>query len=410
MLYVVIALVALVALYFLFMRKPEALPPASPSSTGAPTAQSRAESRRPATEPEKAQSKAPSAAPQAGEAAAAASEPPAPPREASKPAPAAARTLFSRRADVESLRRGLARSRDSEGFFGRLKALFGGKSEISSDLAASIEEVLVSSDVGVKTTATILERVRETLGKGDHADSAVVWDALRTEARRILDVDGRARALELRAKPTVVLFVGVNGAGKTTTIGKLATKLKEEGLTCVLAAGDTFRAAAVQQLTVWGNRIGCEVVRGKDGADPGSVVFEAIQRAQAIGADVVLADTAGRLHTKANLMSEMQKIARTAGKALEGAPHETLLVIDSTNGQNALAQAHEFKAALELTGVVLTKLDGTAKGGVVLGISDELSLPVRFVGMGERPDDLHEFSPADFVEALLGKDAEETAA
>jgi fused signal recognition particle receptor len=409
MLYVVIALVALVALYFLFLRKPEALPPGPPSVGAAPTPPSKAESRRPVSEPEKAQSKAPSAAPEAREAAAAASEAPAAPRDPSKPAPAT-RTLFSKRADVESLRRGLARSRDSEGFFGKLKALFGGKSEISADLTASIEEVLVSSDVGVKTTSTILGRVRETLGKGDHADSAVVWDALRTEARRILEVDGRARALELRAKPTVVLFVGVNGAGKTTTIGKLATKLKEEGLTCVLAAGDTFRAAAVQQLTVWGNRIGCEVVRGKDGADPGSVVFEAIQRAQAVGADVVLADTAGRLHTKANLMSEMQKIARTAGKALEGAPHETLLVIDSTNGQNALAQAHEFKAALDLTGVVLTKLDGTAKGGVVLGISDELSLPVRFVGMGERPDDLHEFSPADFVEALLGKDAEETAA
>src|SRR4029079_8571792 len=214
--------------------------------------------------------------------------------------------LFSRRADVESLRRGLARSRDTGGFFGKLKSLFGGKAELGADIAASIEEVLISSDVGVKTTNTILDRVRDTLGKGEHVDSARVWEAMRAEARRILDVGGKARALELRAKPTVVLFVGVNGAGKTTTIGKLATKLKEEGLTCVLAAGDTFRSAAVQQLTVWGNRIGCEVVRGKDGADPGSVVFEAIQRAQATGADVVLADTAGRLHTKANLMSEMQ--------------------------------------------------------------------------------------------------------
>ena len=409
MLYVVIALVALVALYFLFLRKTEELPPASRArESRSPTL--KAESRRPGAEPEKAASRAPSAGPEARAAVETPPEEPAAPGEPSKAAPPAARALFSRRADVESLRRGLARSRDSEGFFGKLKALFNGKSEISPDVVASIEEVLLSSDVGVKTTSMILERVRDALGKGDHADAGRVWEALRAEARRILEVDGHARALQLRGKPTVVLFVGVNGAGKTTTIGKLATKLKDEGLTCVLAAGDTFRAAAVQQLTVWGNRVGCEVVRGKDGADPGSVVFEAIQRAQALGADVVLADTAGRLHTKTNLMSEMQKMARTAGKALEGAPHETLLVIDSTNGQNALAQAQEFRATLDLTGVILTKLDGTAKGGVVLGISDELSLPVRFVGMGERPDDLHEFSPADFVEALLGKDAEETAA
>jgi fused signal recognition particle receptor len=411
MLYVVIALVALVAIYFLFLRKPEALPPASKGAesrplSGAPTAAS----RRPAGEPEKSSPKAPSEAPDVRGTSAPASEAPSAARDPSKPAPPAARALFSRKADVESLRRGLTRSREADGFFGKLKALFGAKSDISPDVTAAIEEVLISSDVGVKTAGTILERVRDALGKGDHADTGRVWEALRAEARRILEVGGRARALELRAKPTVVLFVGVNGAGKTTTIGKLATKLKEEGFTCVLAAGDTFRAAAVQQLTVWGNRIGCEVVRGKDGADPGSVVFEAIQRAQALGADIVLADTAGRLHTKTNLMAEMQKIARTAGKAMEGAPHETFLVIDSTNGQNALAQAQEFKAALDLTGVVLTKLDGTAKGGVVLGISDELSLPVRFVGMGERPDDLHEFSPADFVEALLGRDAEETAA
>jgi fused signal recognition particle receptor len=232
---------------------------------------------------------------------------------------------------------------------------------------------------------------------------------LRDEACRVLEVEGKAKALEFRARPTVVLFVGVNGAGKTTTIGKLATKLKDEGHQCVLAAGDTFRAAAVQQLTVWGNRIGCEVVRGKDGADPGSVVFDAIEKAKAIGADVVLADTAGRLHTKTNLMTEMDKIARTAGKAMNGAPHETFLVIDATNGQNALAQAQEFKATLSLTGVVLTKLDGTAKGGVVLGIAEELGLPVRFVGLGERPDDLHEFSPADFVDALLGGESEQAA-
>jgi len=190
----------------------------------------------------------------------------------------------------------------------------------------------------------------------------------------------------------------------------LAAKLKAQGHRCVLAAGDTFRAAAVQQLGVWGERTGSEVVRGKDGADPSSVIFEAIKKGQAEGADVVLADTAGRLHTKTNLMVEMQKIVKSAAKALDGAPHEVLLVIDATNGQNALAQAREFKEALPLTGIVLTKLDGTAKGGVILGICDALKLPVRFVGLGERPDDLYEFSPEDFVEALLGKDASVDAA
>jgi fused signal recognition particle receptor len=218
---------------------------------------------------------------------------------------------------------------------------------------------------------------------------------------------GSPRGLVSSRKPTVVLLVGVNGAGKTTTIGKLATQLQAQGKKCLLAAGDTFRAAAVQQLVVWGERVGCEVVKGKDGADPGSVIFEAIQRAQQVGADIVLADTAGRLHTKSNLMAEMQKIVKTIGKAMEGAPHETLLVIDSTNGQNALAQASEFKQKLELTGIVLTKLDGTAKGGVVLGIADSLQLPVRFIGLGERPDDLHEFVASDFVEALLGNEASE---
>lgn len=418
MLYVLIAIIALVAIYFLFLRK-GAEPPAPPSEVSSKAAGAKG-AAAPAMESKKPSAAEQAAAPGAAEAKEQPSAPrtsaaPPPPSRTGRtsippPKPSAARPLFSRRADVDTLRRGLSRSRDAGGFFGKLKGLFGGKSEIDENIAASIEEVLLASDVGVKTTNTILERVREMLGKGEHVDQQKVWGALREEARRVLDVGGKARALELRTKPTVVLFVGVNGAGKTTTIGKLATRLKDEGLKCVLAAGDTFRAAAVQQLTVWGNRIGCEVIRGKDGADPGSVVFDAIQRAQATGADVVLADTAGRLHTKTNLMSEMQKIARTAGKALEGAPHETLLVIDATNGQNALAQAAEFKSALDLTGIVLTKLDGTAKGGVVLGIADELALPVRFVGLGERPDDLHEFSAADFVEALLGKDSEANAA
>ncbi len=223
-----------------------------------------------------------------------------------------------------SLRRGLAKSRGEEGFFGKLRALFSGDKEIGTEIAEDIEEVLLASDVGVQTTETILSRLRESLAKGDRMDSSKVWEALREEAREILDVDGKAGAFPLTARPTVVLMVGVNGAGKTTTIGKLATKLEAEGHKCVLAAGDTFRAAAVQQLIVWGERVGCEVVRGKDGADPGSVVFDAIKKAEEIGADVVLADTAGRLHTKTNLMTEMTKIAKTAGKAMEGAPHEIL--------------------------------------------------------------------------------------
>jgi fused signal recognition particle receptor len=312
-----------------------------------------------------------------------------------------------RGADVQTLRRGLARSRDAGGMFGRLKALFGGNRQIDAGLAREIEEVLLSSDVGASTTQTLLGRLREGLDRGEVHDPDAVWKALRQEAVQMLSVSDRGTGrdnagIEFRGSPTVVLFVGVNGAGKTTTIGKLATQLQAAGKKCVLAAGDTFRAAAVQQLVIWGRRVGCEVVHGKDGADPASVLFDAINKARELGADVVLADTAGRLHTKANLMNEMQKIARSAGKALNGAPHEIFLVIDSTNGQNALAQAREFKEALNVTGIVLTKLDGTAKGGVVLGISDSLRVPVRFVGMGEGPDDLHPFIPQRFVDALLG--------
>jgi len=314
------------------------------------------------------------------------------------------RSRLATQTEIRELQQGLARTRGGEGLFGRLRNLFQGKAEISPELVAEIEEVLLASDVGVATTSRILESIRAQLSRGELSDEAAVWATLRAEAVKLLELPGGG-PLNVHQKPTVVLFVGVNGAGKTTTIGKLATHLKAQGKSCVLAAGDTFRAAAVQQLTVWGQRVGCEVVRGKDGSDPGSVIFDAIRKAEEQGADVVLADTAGRLHTKTNLMSEMQKIARTAGKALSGAPHEVWLVIDATNGQNAFAQAREFKESLELSGIVLTKLDGTAKGGVILGIADTLKVPVRYVGLGERPGDLHEFVADDFVEALLGKDA-----
>jgi len=408
MIYALLALVAAIAVYFLFLKKraPAELPASSPKSEGpspakssAPAPAKSADGRAPAAPPPRASAEASPAAPPVAsqQAPASANRPPPPSTRGGERAPR----------DIEGLRRGLSKARASEGFFGRLRALFSGKKELSPDITSELEEVLISSDVGTETTALLLERVKEALNQSELANPDKVWDALRSEAERIVSVDGTTGPLELRNKPTVVLLVGVNGAGKTTTIGKLATKLQANGKKCLLAAGDTFRAAAVQQLVVWGDRVGCEVVRGKDGADPGSVVFDAIKRAEQLGVDVVLADTAGRLHTKSNLMAEMKKIAKTAEKALAGAPHEILLVIDATNGQNALAQAKEFKEALPLTGIVLTKLDGTAKGGVVLGIANALRLPVRFVGLGERPDDLHEFAPADFVEALLGRDAGE---
>lgn len=302
--------------------------------------------------------------------------------------------------DVEGLRKGLGKSRAKEGFFGRLAKLITGRKEIDPDIVDEMEEILITSDVGVKTTEAILDRIREGMKNKELDDSDKVWAALREEAVRILSVgDG---GLTLRTKPTVVLMVGVNGSGKTTTIGKIATQMKGDDRVALLAAGDTFRAAAVQQLEVWGRRVGVDVVKGKDGADPGAVIFDAIRQGAEAGADVVLADTAGRLHTKTNLMDELVKVARTMGKAMEGAPHEILLVIDATNGQNALAQSRQFAEALPLTGIVLTKMDGTAKGGVILGICDELKVPVRYIGIGEKADDLRPFDAEEFVEALLG--------
>jgi fused signal recognition particle receptor len=314
------------------------------------------------------------------------------------------------RVDLQSLRKGLAKSRESTGFFGRLRDLLTGRKEIPAEIAGELEELLLSSDVGVATTEQIIGRIQERLSRGELAREEEVWNALREEALRILSVEGANGPLSSRVHPTVVLFVGVNGAGKTTTIGKLAQKLSNEGKKVMLAAGDTFRAAAVDQLIAWGERTGCQVISGKDNADPSSVLFDAISAAKSAGVDYLLADTAGRLHTKTNLMQEMTKIARTAGKALDGAPHEVFLVLDSTNGQNALAQAKEFKEALPLTGLVLTKLDGTARGGAVLGICGSLQVPVRYVGLGEKAEDLHEFSAIDFVEALLGQDEDEIAA
>jgi len=304
------------------------------------------------------------------------------------------------------MRKGLSATRS--GFIAQLTAIFTGKKEIDPAILEQIEEVMLTSDVGVKTTQAIVARLREALGKNELRDADAVWAALRAEATRLLSLGGGK--LTSKGKPTIVLMVGVNGVGKTTTIGKLATRLQGDGKRVVLAAGDTFRAAAVQQLEVWGSRVGAEVVKGKDGADPGSVAFEATTKAKELKADYLLIDTAGRLHTKTPLMDEIRKVHKSIGKAFEGAPHETLLVIDATTGQNALAQAALFKEAVNITGIILTKLDGTAKGGMVLGICDELKVPVRYIGLGERAEDLREFRPEDFVEALFGRDDDEAAA
>jgi len=318
--------------------------------------------------------------------------PPIPRREAEPTRPTAE--------DLESLKKGLASTRG--GFIARLSRLFSGslgKREIDPALLDQIEEVLVTADIGMKTTQRILDRLRDRMSRKELTDEDKVWSAIRDEARAIL-ADSRG-SLRLTKKPSVVVVIGVNGVGKTTTTGKLASRLSSQGKKVLLVAADTFRAAAVLQLEVWGKRIGCQVFRGKDNADPSSVVFDATKQAEAEGIDVVIVDTAGRLHTKAPLMEELRKIGRTVEKALGRPADEVLLVLDSTNGQNALQQAALFKEALPVSGIALTKLDGTAKGGVVLGIVDEQKLPIRFIGIGERVEDLREFEPESFVSALF---------
>ena len=402
------------------------LPRATAPEKAAPVAKSATQAAKPAPAKEEKAAKPEAAKPAAAE------KPSTPPSAATKPATATASEevaiveappvtapkppprkepttpLSARKRDVEGLRKGLTRVREKEGFFGRLKALFTGAKEIDPQIVDQIEEVLLTSDVGVKTTEALIADIKAALEKKELADNDKVWQSLRDHAVKILSIGGGG--ISLSAHPTVVMVVGVNGVGKTTTIGKLATKLKADGKKVVLAAGDTFRAAAVQQLNIWGKRVGCEVVSGKDGANPGAVIFDAIQRAKETGADVVLVDTAGRLHTKTNLMDELTKVSRTMAKALDGSPHETLLVLDATNGQNAMQQAAMFKESLPISGIVLTKLDGTAKGGVILGICAEHHLPVRYIGIGERAEDLREFVAEEFVEAMLGQNEASDAA
>ncbi len=302
--------------------------------------------------------------------------------------------------EARRLGEGLAKTR-STGFVSRLGKLFARK-KIDDSLLDELEEVLFTADIGPKTANRLLGAIKSELSKSELDDPQLVWKMLQDESVKILDID--APDIDFTntesKEPFVLLVLGVNGAGKTTTIGKLAAKLHGEGKKVLLAAGDTFRAAAVEQLQVWGERANATVVRGKDGQDPSSVIFEAIKRGREEEYDVVICDTAGRLHTKVELMEELKKVGRVCEKAMPGCPHETWLVLDSTTGQNAIQQAVHFKAAMDVTGIVLTKLDGTAKGGVVLGISDEMRVPIRYIGIGEGVDDLRPFEPAAFVEAL----------
>jgi len=394
---IAVVVVVAIAVFLYFRSKGSAQAPAPPTEKLVPPAKKEA---KPAAEAKK-----PSAPPPAAKAPPAERPAPSPAVEAAKPAVEAAPAKPVKR-DVAGIRKGLAATRG--GFIARLTALFAGKKEIDPAILEQIEEVMLSSDVGVKTTQSVLERLREQLDRNELADADAVWAALRAEALRILSLDGGP--LRTGTQPSVVLMVGVNGVGKTTTIGKLSTKYNADGKKVMLAAGDTFRAAAVAQLEVWGKRVGADVVKGKEGADPGAVAFDATTKAKDAKADFLFVDTAGRLHTKTPLMDEIKKVRKTVAKAMEGAPHEVLLVLDATTGQNALNQAAMFKEAVDLTGIILTKLDGTAKGGIVLGICDELKLPVRYIGLGERAEDLREFHPDEFVEALFGKPDEEAAA
>jgi fused signal recognition particle receptor len=298
-----------------------------------------------------------------------------------------------------TLAAGLERTR-SQGFVARLNHILGAGRTVDAGVLAELEEALFTADIGVQTAAKLVDLAREQAKRSELGDAPRVKALIEKEVARLLSLPS-PRSLEGGGPPHVVMVVGVNGAGKTTTIGKLAARLTRGGKRVVLAAGDTFRAAATEQLDIWAERAQAQLVRGAEDSDPGAVVYEAVKQALSSGADVVLADTAGRLHTKAPLMEELQKVKRVLGKALPGAPHEVLLVLDATVGQNAIAQAKRFHEAVGVTSIVLTKLDGTAKGGVIIGIADELKLPVSWVGVGEKLTDLRPFSASEFVEALF---------
>ena len=303
--------------------------------------------------------------------------------------------------DREALRAGLQKTNQS--FMGKISALFKGRTAIDDSVLDDLEDVLLTADVGVRLVMELVDELRDLvtskkIGSPDEI-RAQLKERLGTALKQGSDGIDPLSARE--GEPKVLLFVGVNGVGKTTSIGKIAHRLTQGNMKVALAAGDTFRAAAVEQLKIWGERTGCRVIAGESQADPASVIYNAVQHAVEAKVDFLLADTAGRLHTKTELMDEITKVSRAAGKALKGAPHEIWLVVDGTTGQNALTQAREFNQALGLSGVVLTKLDGTAKGGVVVAIANELKLPVRFVGVGEQAEDLRPFQAGVFLDALF---------
>ncbi len=307
--------------------------------------------------------------------------------------------LFGRRAPQTG--RALEQTRRT--WFSRLGGIF--QRGLDESVWEELEETLLAADVGVATTEAVLRRLRERVRAQGISDPELALEALKEELIAVLDVGGPRGQLWGREgpwpRPAVILVVGVNGSGKTTSIGKLAHAFRAQGLKVLLGAADTFRAAAIDQLRQWAERAGAEVVAHQQGADPGAVAFDAVAAAEARGVDVVIIDTAGRLHTKSNLMEELRKVRRVVQRRIPSAPHEVLLVLDATTGQNALQQARYFSEAVGVTGVVLAKLDGSAKGGVVFPIAHELGLPVLFVGTGEGPDDLASFDPREFVEALL---------
>ena len=297
---------------------------------------------------------------------------------------------------IHSIRDGLAKTRRNIG--DRISSLVLGE-KIEESFLDELEEALIASDVGMKTASLVLTDLKERFKRNELSTPVQVRERLKQVLFEILAE--RPASLSLTGAPSVILVVGVNGTGKTTTIGKLAHRLQGDGKKVMLAAGDTFRAAAAEQLMVWGERNGIPVVKHKEGADPSAVVFDALAAAKARGIDVLIVDTAGRLHTKSNLMEELKKIQRILARELPGAPHETLFVLDATTGQNAFAQAKTFHQTIGVTGIVLTKLDGTPKGGIVFAINKELGLPVKFIGIGEGIEDLKDFDPREFVEALL---------
>ncbi|MBQ8578645.1 MAG: signal recognition particle-docking protein FtsY [Clostridia bacterium] len=296
----------------------------------------------------------------------------------------------------EKLKAGLQKTK--EAVFKQVTSLFSRYTVIDDDLYEELEEILITSDVGVNTTEEILERLQDTVKKEKITEPE---EARRALMRILADMIGEGEPLDLSTTPSVVLVIGVNGVGKTTSIAKIANLLKNEGKTVLLAAADTFRAAAIDQIAVWADRVGVDLIRHEEGSDPASVVFDAVNAAKSRHADVLIVDTAGRLHNKKNLMDELAKINRVILRELPDAARETLLILDATTGQNAVIQASEFKNAADITGLVLTKLDGTAKGGIVFSIKKELDIPVKYIGVGEKMDDLQPFVAEDFVRAIF---------